>query len=65
MASLQDTNEVENFWFDSDLRLSKAERGDKDCEEFDSNAFEFAGATTLTCKDVAALQDALQAPDNQ
>ncbi len=58
-ASQFDVGGVDNFSFDSDFGLSKAKRGDKDGDEFDSNAFEFTGATTLTYKDVGSLEDAL------
>ena len=51
--------ELITFHLTAILGFLRPKRGDKDGDEFDSNAFEFTGATTLTYKDVGSLEDAL------
>ncbi len=50
--------------FDSD-GLSEVEKGEEECKEVDSSEYKSIGAMTVTSKDVATLEDAVEVPDSE
>ncbi len=65
MASWLSADGVVSLLFDDEFGLSEAESDERDLQESSTDIFAFIGSTTVTFREVEALEDAVHCSDGR